>query len=218
MQIRPIVLTVGWLSLFVACGGDAVVFSNGTGGGGGTGGSSSSSSSGTSTSSSSSGNPDECDGPGQCVLTLKECCPPCNMVTLDDMVAMHEDDVEGYYEEVCSGGPIGCPTCVSFPNPNLFAYCDAGQCMGVDVTSHSFGECTEPADCKLRWGLGCCECGNEGGGLTAIPVTFEPQLEGLVCDPGMGCPECAPGYPDDAMATCDAGHCMVMYLDSSSSS
>ncbi len=133
------------------------------------------------------------------------------------MVALHQDDVSAHYEDVCTD-PVACPDCPSALNPDLFAYCDAGLCQGADVKGDPLGGCGSNADCKLRLGLECCECGNENGILTAIPIAYEQKLQELVCDSDFGCPECAPVYPADTEAWCEAGHCVVMYWDAPSGS
>jgi len=139
------------------------------------------------------------------------------MPDLDDKVALHEDDVFQYREDVCVDSE-GCPICYSEPNPDLFAYCEAGLCKGADVKGDPLGGCVGASDCKLRLGLECCECGNEDGLLTAIPIAYEQKLQELVCEPGFGCPECAPVYPIGAEPWCEAGHCVVMYMDAPSDS
>ena len=139
------------------------------------------------------------------------------MPTLSDMVALHQDDVSAHFDEVCTD-PVGCPDCPYQENPNLYAYCDAGVCKGADVTSDPLGGCQSPSDCKLRWGLECCECTYDGGMLTAIPVAFEQKLQQLVCEPDFGCPECLPAYPADATAECHEGQCVVTYWDAPSGS
>ena len=201
-----------------ACGGDAFVAgSGGSGDGGngtgtGTGTTGSSSSSGTSSGTGSGASPQQCSGPGECVLVSETCCGVCGMPELDDMVALDQTEVDAHFAAVCAD-PVSCPDCPTAPNPDLMAYCDGGTCVGADIGQHPFGSCQQTSDCKLRWGLTCCECGSEGMGLTAIPVAFETQLQSLVCLPDSGCLECAPAYPSDAAPFCDNGHCKVIYAN-----
>ena len=216
MPMRSLVPLSGLLGLLVACGGDAFVADDGSGGAGGSSSSSSSSGS-TSSSSSSSGSQTVCDQSSECRLTSETCCGVCGMPTLADMVALHEDDVSAHVNEVCAD-PVSCPDCPVQPNPNLFAYCDAGVCKGVDITNDPLGGCLSPSDCKLRLGLECCECGYDGGLLTAIPIAYEQKLQALVCEPDFGCPECAPVYPMGAEPWCEEGHCVVIYMDAPSDS
>jgi hypothetical protein len=139
------------------------------------------------------------------------------MPTLADTVAIHEQYVDAHFAEVCAD-PEPCPDCPSALNPSLFAYCEAGRCTGVDLTDHPFGQCSDSTDCRLRWGLECCECNPANGFVTAIPVSFEAMLVDLVCEPDTACLECQPAYPPDAVPYCDGGHCVVEYLASSSGS
>ena len=49
--------------------------------------------------------------------------------------------------------------------------------------------------------------------LIAIPSNAENELRALTCDGDIGCPECAPSYPEGAEAICDAGSCKVIIYD-----
>ncbi|MBW2453854.1 MAG: hypothetical protein JRI68_05065 [Deltaproteobacteria bacterium] len=219
MHMRTLIPVGGLLSLLVACGGKTSVFDDGNGGAGGSSSSSTSSNGSTSTSTSStssSGTQTICTDSLECELVSETCCGVCGMPSLEDMVALHEDDVEAHFQDVCAE-PIGCPDCPSAPNPHLFAYCDAGLCKGAAVTDDPQGSCQDNTDCKLRMGLDCCECGSQGP-ITAIPVAYEPKLQELVCDGDYGCPECAPVYPSGAEAWCEQGECIVIYLDAPSGS
>jgi len=216
MRFALILSSCTLIAAAAACGNDVNVFS-GSGGGGGQSSSSSSGSSSSSSgsSSSSSGTQAQCDGPGQCMLASATCCGVCGMPTLDDMVAINQSELDAYTAELCASNPP-CPGCASQPNPNLMAYCDSGQCVAADITNGALTECQDNTDCRLRWGLECCECGAQNGGLTAIAVAAESKLMQLVCDPAADCPACVPSYPADAAALCDAGHCIVTYWDNAS--
>ncbi len=214
MHRHTLIPVGGLLTLLVACGGTTDVFDDGSGGAGGSTSSSTSSNGSTSSSTSSSGTNTACADSLECELVSETCCGVCGMPTLDDMVALHEDDVAAHVQDVCAG-LVDCPDCPSMPNPHLFAYCDAGLCKGATVTDDAQGGCQDSTDCKLRVGLDCCECGAEGP-LTAIPIAYEPKLQELVCDGDYGCPECAPAYPSDAEPYCDQGACVVIYLDAPS--
>lgn len=203
--------------LYAACGG-SVSTPEGTSSGvtSGSSGNGSSSSSGSTGSTTSSGGPDAgliegCSGPGQCTLAFLSCCAPCTEYGLDDVAPLHEDNVAAHYTALGCDDLPACPPCAGPPNPDLFAYCEGGQCVEADMGVHPLNECVNDSDCKLRYGLACCECGAEGLGLTAIPVNAEDDLAGLVCAPDEGCPECAPTYPANAAPFCDAGRCTVVF-------
>jgi hypothetical protein len=157
------------------------------------------------------GLPGECTGPGQCALAFLTCCAPCIEYGLDDVIPLHEDQVGPHYSDMGCDDLPACPPCVGPPNPDLFAYCEGGQCVEADMGVHPLNECAVDADCKLRYGLACCECGAEGLGLTAIPVNAQDDLAALVCKPDQGCLECAPTYPANASPFCDAGRCTVAF-------
>jgi len=213
MLNRTLASILGLVGLLAACGGSTDVFTDGAGGSGGSSSSSTSSSS-TTSSTSSSGTGTACADSLQCQLVSETCCGVCGMPTLDDMVALHEDDVDAHFAEVCAE-PIACPDCPTAPNPHLFAYCDAGVCKGAAVTDDPAGGCEAHSECKLRMGLDCCECGSQGP-VTAIPIAYEATLQDLVCGDDYGCPECAPVYPTGAEAQCEQGHCVVVYLNAPS--
>ena len=66
-------------------------------------------------------------------------------------------------------------------------------------------------DCRLRANE-CCECGADVTATNVLSVSDPAAVEGLLCDPGTGCPECAPVYPDTVAAACEAGRCVVETL------
>ncbi|MBI4702985.1 MAG: hypothetical protein HY744_17855 [Deltaproteobacteria bacterium] len=222
-------LVLGALVLLSACGGTTIVDADAGAGGAGGGSSSSGSSSGsssstsssgssssassTSSSSSSSGGFGACDGPGQCTLAAPGCCgPPCGTPSLPDFAPINQSQTQAFFNATCPDPEhTPCPGCPSGQYPDLFAYCDGGQCLGADMRVSPMNSCQGPQDCRLRWGLGCCECNSEQLGLTAIPVAIEPELAAMVCQPGQGCPECMPSYPPGAFAFCQGGRCVAAW-------
>lgn len=195
-----------------ACGGNVSVSTGGAGSGsGGSGGSTA-----TTTSTTTSGSttpPDDfysCDGPGQCVLATPGCCPGCGVPELGAFVAVNSAKTDAYFKFVCPE-PTPCPECVSQPNPNLFAYCQAGKCVAADVRSDPVSQCKTDADCHLRNGSSCCEtCGVDPSNVVAVSSQAPQPIETLVCPPDAGCPKCAAQYPDGWFAVCgEAGHCSI---------
>ncbi len=203
-------------ALIAACGGSSVVDNSFDDGTGGSTTSSSSSSTSSSSSSSSTGGPNfgSCSEPGVCVLHAPGCCGVCGKPTLGQLDAINQSATQAHYDATCDDPAGPCPGCASQPNPDLFAYCDLDkkQCVGADFATHPLNTCKQPSDCTLRYGLSCCECGSEGLGLTAVPVDYSPVAE-LVCAGDVGCLECQPTYPQDVMADCVGGKCVVAYLN-----
>lgn len=204
-------------SLAAGCGGNVTV---GTGGSGATGAGGAGGSAGTTgtAGSGATGTPTfgACNGPGECMLAVPGCCSPCGMPELGAFVAINVAEATEYHNAVCPE-ETPCPACDTSPNPNLFAYCDAGKCVAADVRQHPVSACATGQDCHLRYGSGCCEgCGPASvSDLIAVSWDASPSLPALVCSPNADCPECLPGYPPEAAAFCaDGGHCEVVLAGS----
>ena len=212
-----------WTTLLAGCGGSSTL--DGTGGSGtgaasGSGGSAGSTggsagSGGTAGSGGAAGSGGQnscgpetkkCSEPTECLLVTQDCCL-CGMPELKDYQA-----VNSKYEAQCScGGPI-CD-CMSGNNANLAATCRNSACEGFDVRKvEAFSGCTKDDDCTLRMGLDCCEgCGSSAADLVAVAKTGGPALMKAVCPGGpIGCPACAPQYPDNKKAACVSKHCQVV--------
>jgi hypothetical protein len=197
-----------------ACGGTTVV-DPGAGGATSTTTTSSSGVGGTTTSSSSGttgGGFGTCDGPGQCTLTFEGCCGPCGVPEADQLVPVALDQLDAFRDQSCMPGDP-CPDCLSCTNGELFAYCESGSCAGAHLDDFNLRACDDNDDCRLRFGSECYEpCGGipECDGLTAINIAAGSTLADLVCDPDAPPPPpCVPTYPDDVVATCNAGTCVV---------
>ncbi len=157
----------------------------------------------------------DCTAPSDCVVVPVSCCGSCGAATRGDAVAIHVDRRSDHQTIACGGGMAACPACYSPQDPSLIATCNAGTCEVVDLLVDPISECVDGMDCRLRT-QSCCECGGDTTmeGLIAIPRTSEEAYMTLVCDDGpmAGCPECAPLYPMEASAVCDAtGHCAVVW-------
>lgn len=225
MRPRPssFSISIGLLACVLGCGGNVAV---GTGGAGGAGGAGGGTTTGTATASTTSSTgtggslPDDftaCDGPGQCTLVTVECCPPCGMPELPDVLAVHVAQGMAYKDYTCPD-PVDCPACETGYNPHLFAYCDtaAGKCVAADTRTHAVSACTADEQCALRNGTECCENCNElqSYELTAVASGADPSLMELVCAPEIACPPCVPIYPADVIAICsNDGHCQVLPID-----
>ena len=152
---------------------------------------------------------DTCTVPSDCVVVPASCCGSCGQPTRSDAIAIAADQQSAYRASVC-GDDLGCPACFMEPDPTLLATCEAGRCVVVDLATHAATECTSSTDCRVR-AAECCECGATITESTVVAVSDGAAFEALVCDPGTGCPECAPVYPDTFGATCDAGRCAMIF-------
>ena len=152
-----------------------------------------------------------CAEPGECALVTRTCCGVCGAPAVTDMASVRWDETEAHRNSVCGGGPVPCPACAAMLNPNLGALCRASHCAAVDVRTDSVSNCTQDADCMLRYGLSCCEmCSGTESMLTAFRKDALRDL--TTCAPNEGaCPPCVPTYPSNARARCNAQtrHCEV---------
>ncbi|HVU05155.1 MAG TPA: BPTI/Kunitz domain-containing protein [Polyangiaceae bacterium] len=151
-----------------------------------------------------------CSANSDCTLSANTCCGVCGAPELADVDAVNGARVDEHFRAVCPK-PVPCPKCGTAENPNLLATCTGGACRAVDVRNEHLAACRANSDCRLRV-TGCCECGGStaSAALIAIAVTEEAAYAALVCDPGTGCPACAPVYPKDVEAYCASdGHCDV---------
>lgn len=149
-----------------------------------------------------------CDGPGQCMLVEPTCCSSCGTVGVDDVVAIHQDQLTAFRADACGGEPQICPACAGTWDPRLFAACDAGACQVGYLPTSPLSACAQDADCVLRAGLGCCEC--DGGAWVALAAAKIPDLLDAVCAPMTACDLCQPQPPPELSAACDAGRCVVV--------
>jgi hypothetical protein len=146
-----------------------------------------------------------------CLVVPASCCGACGAATRTDSIAVNRSRASDYRTSAC-GDDIGCPACFMPQDPTLVPTCAAGRCEVVDLHLHPSAACADATDCRLRTQT-CCECGGDTGpeGLISIRVDGEADYTALVCDPTMGCPECLPMYPTDAVASCsDEGFCEVL--------
>lgn len=152
---------------------------------------------------------DTCSVPADCVVVPASCCGSCGAATRGDAVAVSVARVSDHRSSVC-GDDLGCPACFMEPDPTLLATCDAGHCALVDLQTHPATECAVASDCRVR-AAECCECSATISESTVVAVADAAAFEALVCEPGAGCPECAPVYPDTFGATCDGGRCAMIF-------
>lgn len=190
----------------VACGGRSVEPPGGSGGSGGTGGSGGSGGAGGSGGTGTGGGPSPtaCTRNDDCIVIPESCCGSCGAPTRTDARAANRNHVP--VDPKCA--MTGCPACYQEPDPTLLATCDHGDCRIVDLRLDPSTACKQDGECRLR-SPDCCECGGRTSPLVAI--SSEPLYSALVCD-DRACPECAPIYPTNWVATCDNGHCATAVL------
>lgn len=135
-------------------------------------------------------------------------CRPTAQPTRGDAVALARTSAPAYRDMVC-GDDFGCPACAGQPDPTLLATCEAARCVAVDLQAHPATECASDADCRVRT-ADCCECGGATDPASMIAVDGAAANEALVCGEGVGCPECAPVYPSEYRAVCEAGRCVFV--------
>jgi hypothetical protein len=109
--------------------------------------------------------------------------------------------------------PVPCLDCVGASNPSIGARCESGHCQVFDVGKvPEITGCTTGADCRLRKGLDCCECGGSGAWV-AVKTQGEAALSSLVCAADSACDECLPVPPAGLIAGCSGGICQVESSD-----
>jgi len=141
-----------------------------------------------------------CMGPGDCALVDPVCCR-CNP-GLSDLLAVNRQ----YVNDILAPCElVDCDGCTAPAFSSWFtSLCEEGHCKAVDAREHELTECTVDTDCRLRMGLGCCDCGSQ-----VVAVNVNVSVEALVCPEGGCMADCAPQYPPDAVAACFAGRCGV---------
>ncbi len=149
-----------------------------------------------------------CEHPTDCTLIPASCCGDCGAYTRDDILSLHDDDVEEQRSATC--GEVACPPCFTEPDPALQPTCESGVCGYIDLYdpamdfTSEFTECTESDECVLRV-VDCCPCGAEirMDRLVAIRVDKLADFAELVCEPGTACDDCEPSY-EPFFARCGA--------------
>lgn len=150
-----------------------------------------------------------CGGPGQCIAALTGCCGPCGMPELPNFAGVNPMYIDAFHAATCPV-PTPCPACVMTNNPYIGARCVGTRCQPFDTRSTpEFSRCASNADCRLRKGLDCCECGSPGE-WTAVSLSGASALSSAQCAPQMPCAACLPVPPANLTAVCTGGgHCEV---------
>ncbi len=145
-----------------------------------------------------------CTRNDDCIVRPASCCGACGAATRGDVIAVNKDRATAYANDHCSG--VGCPACFAEQDATLIATCESNRCTVVDLLADSSTGCTADSDCRVRTSS-CCECGGALDRAHLVAVGNEAAFSSLVCD-GQGCPDCAPIYPAEVRASCNADqHC-----------
>jgi Kunitz-type protease inhibitor 1 len=150
-----------------------------------------------------------CDAPSACALASSDCCGPCEPVAFSSMVALNQQQAADFHDLL--GCNVACEMCEPTQEPRvlpwLFASCVDDHCVAFDAREHDVTQCSKPADCRLRYGMHCCEpCAADPADLIALSGAVD--LDALLCGAESGCPPCVPTYPADAGVDCVSGRCV----------
>jgi hypothetical protein len=152
-----------------------------------------------------------CESAGECALMTSACCgAPCQAQQAD-FAAVNEKHMAEFRQESCEGaGECEGEGCAEPVPPRFLATCSDATCQVRDVSTLPITECATAEDCKLRFGLDCCEpCPGEAAQLTAVRGDALEELARLTCAPGERCAGCTHEYPPGVTASCEAGRCAV---------
>jgi hypothetical protein len=157
-----------------------------------------------------------CTVPTDCQISSPGCCGFCagTRPTSHDFIAFNAKYLEQVYA-YCSTVDVDCDPCTVAPEDDPFKSfvpnCAHERCIVEDLRTSSVTACTTAADCRLRFGTGCCE---QCDAASVIAVRSDGSFEDLVCgDLLPPCAACDPQLPEGAVAACHEGHCVVDYLE-----
>ena len=157
-----------------------------------------------------------CQKADDCVLVPeRNCCRPCDPLEFSGLAAVnvkHKDDFLSH--EGCADAK--CPACpdlgldLPLSSANFFVLCEKNRCVAADLRFSKYTKCAANSDCKLRWGLRCCD-----GCSDNELVTFNPKSSLLsdICPAKK--PLCPPPSPEclahrhSYEAECSAGNCQL---------
>ncbi|MFT5353739.1 MAG: hypothetical protein ACI9KE_000939 [Polyangiales bacterium] len=164
----------------------------------------------------------ECLVPTDCFLLPESCCGSCGQPSRTDIDSVPLAGVDAQRSMACAE-PVPCPACEGQPDVTLLADCSMASCTVFDLDPPNgpppgLSACEDDTDCIIR-AAECCECGATITEETVVALNVEIRggYEPFVCEPGTGCPECAPLYPDNLVARCigdgPAARCTVVNTD-----
>jgi hypothetical protein len=146
----------------------------------------------------------DCTQHADCGAAHRACCDPCGTPTADAYIGIRLDSP---FPGIC--GPIGCPDCLGYRDPAIYAICLDGQCAVGDLGAAA--SCMTDDQCAVRT-KDCCECMSDTSppALMAVGVGFSGAPPWCMI---MGCPRCAATpVPSTVTATCDGrtNHCRLV--------
>ena len=154
---------------------------------------------------------DECTSGADCTARVMGCCGVCEPYPASVFSAIN---TRYRYVNSCPE-LIQCEACEEYPGipegPYYGATCTAGRCELFDVREIPWGVCESDADCILRNGTSCCEGCAATGPWAAVSTTGQPP-DGL-CSEDASCAACDSMPPEDRIARCESGHCVVAFAD-----
>lgn len=166
----------------------------------------------------------ECTTPTDCVLLPESCCGSCGQPSRSDIESVPRSGVDAQRAMACAE-PVACPACEGQPDPTLLPDCSMSTCTVLDLNppagpAPGLSACESDADCIIR-AAACCECGATITEETVVALNAGIRgYEAFVCEGDIGCPECAPAYPDNLVARClgdggdgAAARCTVVNTD-----
>ncbi len=149
----------------------------------------------------------ECLTPTDCVLLPESCCGSCGQPSRTDIDSVPRSGVDAQRAMACAD-PVPCPACEGHPDPTLLPDCSMSTCTVLDLNPPAgpppgLSACESDTDCIIR-AASCCECGATITEQTVVALNAEIRggYEAFVCEGDIGCPECAPVYPDNLVARC----------------
>lgn len=144
----------------------------------------------------------ECQAPHECALVPRGNCPVCGRPTLNDVRAVGPEELARV-----RAAPATCAACETEPNPDLFATCEAGRCVAVDVRQDQVSACDADSECVVTE-PDCCAC---HPGWVAVRAGSQGDFYRRQCGDQPICSPCERhGAPAHLLARCLEGHCAVV--------
>jgi hypothetical protein len=151
-----------------------------------------------------------CTDTADCMLAARTCCVSCGVATLADGIAINQGFASNVYQWLCPGvSPCPAGSACLPPTESIVAVCRGGQCQTVDIRDDSLTACNSASDCRLRWGVSCCEGCGSGDATGLVAVNAENFTPGVCGNTSAPCPACVPSpYPIGWVVRCETGHCL----------